>query len=49
MRRHNLRVLSRARAIVHDDGEAEDVMQDAYVRAYEHLHDFEKRARSRRG
>ena len=45
MRRHNLRVYRAARAIVHDDGEAEDVMQDAYVRAYEHLHDFEKRAR----
>jgi len=45
MRRHNLRVYRAARAILHDDGETEEVMQDAYVRAYEHLHDFEKRAR----
>ena len=45
MRRHNLRVYRAARAILHDDDETEDVMQDAYVRAYEHLHDFEGRAR----
>jgi len=45
MRRHNLRVYRAARAILHDDNETEDVMQDAYVRAYEHLHDFEGRAR----
>jgi RNA polymerase sigma-70 factor (ECF subfamily) len=45
MRRHNERVYRTARAILHNDGEAEDVMQDAYVRAYEHLHEFEGRAR----
>lgn len=45
MRRHNGRVYRAARAILRDDGEAEDVMQDAYVRAYEHLKDFEGRAR----
>ena len=45
MRRHNQRVYRAARAILRDDGEAEDVMQDAYVRAYEHLHEFEGRAR----
>src|SRR3989442_12468629 len=45
MRRHNQRVYLAARAILHDDDETEDVMQDAYVRAYEHLHDFEGRAR----
>src|SRR5256712_12472806 len=45
MRRHNPRVYRAARAILHDDAETDDVMQDAYVRAYEHLHDFEKRAR----
>ncbi|HVH43938.1 MAG TPA: RNA polymerase sigma factor [Labilithrix sp.] len=45
MRRHNARVYRAARAILHDDGEAEDVMQDAYVRAYEHLSEFEGRAR----
>ncbi len=45
MRRHNGRVYRAARAILRDDGEAEDVMQDAYVRAFEHLHEFEGRAR----
>jgi RNA polymerase sigma-70 factor (ECF subfamily) len=45
MRRHNGRVYRTARAILRDDGEAEDVMQDAYVRAFEHLKDFEGRAR----
>lgn len=45
MRRHNARVYRAARAILRDDSEAEDVMQDAYVRAYEHLHEFEGRAR----
>lgn len=44
MRRHNARVYRAARAILRDDREAEDVMQDAYVRAYEHLADFEGRA-----
>jgi RNA polymerase sigma-70 factor, ECF subfamily len=45
MRRHNPRVYRAARAILRDDSEAEDVMQDAYVRAYEHLREFEGRAR----
>jgi RNA polymerase sigma-70 factor, ECF subfamily len=45
MRRHNARVYRVARAVLRDDSEAEDVMQDAYVRAYEHLHEFEGRAR----
>jgi RNA polymerase sigma-70 factor, ECF subfamily len=45
MRRHNSRVYRAARSIVHDASEAEDVMQDAYVRAYEHLGEFEGRAR----
>jgi RNA polymerase sigma-70 factor, ECF subfamily len=45
MRRNNQRVYRAARAILRDDGEAEDVMQDAYGRAYEHLHEFEARAR----
>jgi RNA polymerase sigma-70 factor, ECF subfamily len=40
MRRHNRRVYRAARAILKRDDEAEDVMQDAYVRAYEHLADF---------
>jgi RNA polymerase sigma-70 factor, ECF subfamily len=44
MRRYNQRLYRMARAILRDDGEAEDVMQDAYVRAYEHLSQFAGRA-----
>jgi RNA polymerase sigma-70 factor, ECF subfamily len=44
MRRHNQRVYRIIRGILRDDGEAEDVMQDAYVRAYQHLGQFERRA-----
>jgi RNA polymerase sigma-70 factor (ECF subfamily) len=40
MRRYNRRLYRVARAIVRDDGEAEDVMQDAYVRAYANLGQF---------
>jgi len=35
MRRHNQRLYRVARAILRNDGEGEDVMQDADVRAYE--------------
>jgi RNA polymerase sigma-70 factor, ECF subfamily len=45
MRRHNRLVYRVARAILRDDSEAEDVMQDAYVRAYQHLASFEGRAK----
>jgi RNA polymerase sigma-70 factor (ECF subfamily) len=44
MRRHNQRVFRAARAILRDDREAEDVMQDAYVKAYTHLAQFDGRA-----
>jgi RNA polymerase sigma-70 factor, ECF subfamily len=44
MRRYNQRLYRIARAILHDDAEAEDVMQDAYVRAYTHLDQFAARA-----
>jgi RNA polymerase sigma-70 factor, ECF subfamily len=44
MRRYNQRLYRVARAIVRDDSEAEDVMQDAYVRAYAHLDQFARRA-----
>jgi len=44
MRRYNQRVYRVSRAILRDDAEAEDVMQDAYVRAYEHLGQFAGRA-----
>lgn len=45
MRRYNERVYRVARAIVRDDGEAEDVMQQAYVNAYAHLRQFKHTAR----
>jgi RNA polymerase sigma-70 factor (ECF subfamily) len=45
MRRHNERVFRAARAILRDDREAEDVMQEAYVNAYAHLAQFDRRAR----
>lgn len=44
MRRYNQRLYRVVRAILRDDAETEDVMQDAYVRAYQHLSQFEKRA-----
>jgi RNA polymerase sigma-70 factor, ECF subfamily len=44
MRRYNQRLYRVTLAIVRDHGEAEDVMQDAYVRAYAHLNQFEGRA-----
>lgn len=40
MRRHNQRLYGVARSILRDPDEAEDVVQDAYVRAYEHLAAF---------
>jgi len=45
MRRHNERVYRTARAILRDDREAEDVMQEAYVNAYTHLAQFDGRAK----
>jgi RNA polymerase sigma-70 factor, ECF subfamily len=45
MRRHNERVYRAARAIVKDEREAEDVMQQAYVNAYSHLRQFDGRSK----
>jgi RNA polymerase sigma-70 factor (ECF subfamily) len=45
VRRHNPRVFRIARAIVGDGAEAEDVMQEAYVRAFAALAGFGGRAR----
>lgn len=45
MRRYNQRLYRAARAILRDDAEAEDVMQDAYVKAYQHLGQFAGRAK----
>ena len=40
MRRHNPRLFRAARAILKDDAEAEDALQDAYLEAYKHMGDF---------
>jgi RNA polymerase sigma-70 factor (ECF subfamily) len=45
MRRYNERVYRAVRAILRDDKEAEDVMQQAYVNAYVHLRQFNRQAR----
>ena len=44
MRRYNQRLYRVARAILKDDAEAEDVMQQAYLNAYVHLDQFAERA-----
>lgn len=44
MRRYNQRLYRAARAILKDEAEAEDVMQDAYVSAFQNLRQFEGRA-----
>ncbi len=40
MQTHNRRLYRLARGIVRDDAEAEDVVQESYVRAFTHLADF---------
>jgi RNA polymerase sigma-70 factor (ECF subfamily) len=44
LRRHNLRMYRIVRAILGEDDEAEDVLQDAYVRAFAHLTSFQGHA-----
>ncbi len=44
MRRYNQRLFRTARAILRDDLLAEDLVQEAWVRAYQHLGDFAGRA-----
>ena len=44
MRRYNRRLYRAARAILRDDGEAEDVLQQTYLNAYAHLEQFAHRA-----
>ena len=44
MRRYNQRVYRAVRAIVRDESEAEDVMQQAYVNAFAHLGQFAERS-----
>jgi len=45
MRRHNQRLYRAVRAILRDEAEVEDVLQDAYLAAYRSLPEFEGRAR----
>lgn len=45
MRRHNQKVYRAARAILRDESDVEDVLQEAYLAAYRHLEDFEGRSR----
>jgi RNA polymerase sigma-70 factor, ECF subfamily len=40
MRRHNGKLFRVARAILKDDAEAEDALQDAYINAYRHIGAF---------
>src|SRR5687767_2739236 len=40
MRRHNQRMYRTARAILRTDDEVEDVLQQAYLNAYQHLDQF---------
>jgi RNA polymerase sigma-70 factor (ECF subfamily) len=44
MRRHNQRLYRAARAVVNDEYDVEDVMQQAYINAFTHLHQFEERS-----
>lgn len=45
IQQHNRRLYRVARSIVQDDSEAEDVLQDAYLRAFSHLSSFRGEAR----
>jgi RNA polymerase sigma-70 factor (ECF subfamily) len=45
MRRYNVRIYRVVRAIVKNDAETEDVMQQAYLNAYRHLDQFAGRAK----
>src|ERR1043165_7336229 len=44
MRRYNQRLFRTIRSVIPDDEEAEDILQETWVRAYEHLNQFEGRA-----
>jgi RNA polymerase sigma-70 factor (ECF subfamily) len=45
MRRHNGKLFRIARAILKDDADAEEALQDAYLDAYRHIQDFAGTAR----
>ena len=44
MRRYNQRLYRAARAVLKDEDDVEDVMQQAYINAFTHLHQFEERS-----
>src|SRR3569833_2741251 len=44
VRRYNTKLYRAVRAVLREETEAEDVMQEAYVRAYQNLRKFERRA-----
>jgi RNA polymerase sigma-70 factor (ECF subfamily) len=44
MRRYNRRVFRVVRSIIGEDSEAEDIVQEAYVRAFQNLRQFEGRS-----
>src|SRR3954467_4196236 len=44
MRRHNQQLYRAARAIVRDEAEVEDVLQQAYLSAFAHLRQFQARS-----
>jgi RNA polymerase sigma-70 factor (ECF subfamily) len=44
MRRHNQRIYRATRAVIKDEHDVEDVMQQAYINAFTHLHQFEERS-----
>jgi RNA polymerase sigma-70 factor (ECF subfamily) len=45
IRRHDQRVYRLARAIVRNEADAEDIAQETYLRAFQHLSQFEGRAK----
>ena len=45
IKRHNQRLYRVARAVLDDDAEAEDVVQETYIRAFTHLSEFRAEAR----
>jgi len=45
LRRYDQRLYRTARAVLADDGEAEDVTQETWMRAFRHLDQFEQKAR----
>ena len=44
MRRHNQRIYRAARAVIKDEADTEDVMQQAYINAFTHLSQFQDRS-----